>query len=95
MAAGVAGVNFVCTFIGLFLVERVGRKRLLLGSLVGVILSLGKDKHFGTYLKKYNISSINSSFPGGGLPADGDKIARHRLQRVSRLEMRQVFYLKK
>ncbi len=92
MAAGVAGVNFVCTFIGLFLVERVGRKRLLLGSLVGVILSLGNDKPFCIFLdKKYKIVEMNSSVPGGGLPADGDKIARHRLQRVSRLEMRQVF----
>ena len=40
MNAGVASVNFVCTFIGLALVERVGRKRLLLVSLFGVILSL-------------------------------------------------------
>ncbi len=40
MAAGVASVNFLCTFIGLFLVERIGRRKLMLGSLLGVVLAL-------------------------------------------------------
>ena len=36
----VASVNFLCTFIGIYLVEKVGRRRLTLGSLLGVVLSL-------------------------------------------------------
>ena len=40
LSAMVAGVNFLCTFLGLYLVERVGRRRLTLGSLLGVVLSL-------------------------------------------------------
>ena len=41
ISAFVASINWICTFIGLFLVERVGRRTLLLGSLAGVVLALG------------------------------------------------------
>ncbi|PVD24679.1 hypothetical protein C0Q70_15164 [Pomacea canaliculata] len=40
LAAMTAGINFVFTLVGVWLVERIGRKRLLLCSLAGVILSL-------------------------------------------------------
>ncbi|KAK7793600.1 hypothetical protein R5R35_011114 [Gryllus longicercus] len=40
LACATAGVNFLCTFIGLFLVERVGRRPLTLFSLTGVVVSL-------------------------------------------------------
>lgn len=40
LSALVASVNFLFTFVGLYLVERVGRRRLTLGSLFGVVLSL-------------------------------------------------------
>ena len=35
LAALVAAINFLCTFVGLYLVERVGRRRLTLISLAG------------------------------------------------------------
>lgn len=40
LAAATASVNFVCTFIGLLLVEKWGRRLLTLGSLAGVVISL-------------------------------------------------------
>lgn len=33
-----ASVNFFCTFIGLALVERAGRRLLVLGSLIGTVI---------------------------------------------------------
>ena len=40
LSAVVAGVNFVASFIGLYLVEKIGRRLLTLISLAGVIFSL-------------------------------------------------------
>lgn len=40
LAVGMASINFICTFIGLYLVEKIGRRLLTLSSLAGVILSL-------------------------------------------------------
>ncbi|XP_042563392.1 solute carrier family 2 member 13b isoform X2 [Clupea harengus] len=40
LAAGTAGTNFVFTLLGVWLVERVGRRRLTLGSIVGTAISL-------------------------------------------------------
>lgn len=41
MASATANMNFLVNFLGILLVERVGRRWLTLGSLMGVILSLG------------------------------------------------------
>jgi len=38
IAAGTAGVNFVFTLVGVWLVERIGRRQLILGSLTGNII---------------------------------------------------------
>lgn len=35
LAAGTAGTNFLFTLVGVWLVERVGRRKLTLGSMVG------------------------------------------------------------
>lgn len=40
LSAGVAGANFVFTLLGIWMVEYWGRRKLLLGSLAGVILVL-------------------------------------------------------
>ncbi|XP_052779061.1 proton myo-inositol cotransporter-like [Mya arenaria] len=40
LAAGTAGVNFVFTIVALFLVERLGRRKLIISSLFGVLISL-------------------------------------------------------
>lgn len=40
LAAATASVNFVFTIVALFLVERIGRKKLIMSSLTGVLLSL-------------------------------------------------------
>ncbi|XP_034230917.1 proton myo-inositol cotransporter-like isoform X2 [Thrips palmi] len=40
LSAGVAGVNCVCTFIGMVFVDRLGRRPLALGSLFGACVSL-------------------------------------------------------
>ncbi|XP_038563172.1 proton myo-inositol cotransporter-like isoform X5 [Micropterus salmoides] len=40
LAAGTSATNFVFTLVGVWLVERVGRRKLILGSLLGTALSL-------------------------------------------------------
>ncbi|XP_013395118.1 proton myo-inositol cotransporter isoform X2 [Lingula anatina] len=40
LSAVTAAVNFVFTFVGLYLVEKIGRRPLTLGSLIGAIVSL-------------------------------------------------------
>ncbi|XP_028813824.1 solute carrier family 2 member 13b isoform X2 [Denticeps clupeoides] len=40
LAAGTAGTNFLFTLVGVWLVERVGRRKLTLGSIIGTALSL-------------------------------------------------------
>ena len=40
LAAAVAGVNFMLSFVGFYLVEKIGRRLLTLLSLAGVIVSL-------------------------------------------------------
>ncbi|XP_005112683.2 proton myo-inositol cotransporter [Aplysia californica] len=40
LAAVTAAVNFLFTLVGVWLVEKIGRKRLLMGSMIGVIFSL-------------------------------------------------------
>ena len=46
LAAGTAFINFIFTVVALFLVERLGRRKLIIGSLAGKInyKSLGLDK---------------------------------------------------
>ena len=41
LAALVASINFIFTFVGVFLVERVGRRKLTLTSLIGEKLFKG------------------------------------------------------
>lgn len=41
MAAATATLNFLINFLGIYLVEKIGRRKLLLFSLAGVIMSLG------------------------------------------------------
>ena len=46
LAAGTAFINFIFTVVALFLVERLGRRKLIIGSLAGKInyRSIGLDK---------------------------------------------------
>lgn len=66
MSCAVTGVNFLCTFIPILLVERLGRKKLLLASMIGVIGSLWLLGGAFTLINKtaptvqtYNISSTS------------------------------------
>ena len=60
LASGVAGVNFIFTVLGIWLVERFGRRKLLLFSLAGVIavlVALG----FGFFVSDLRAPGISST----------------------------------
>ena len=57
LAAGTAFINFIFTVVALFLVERLGRRKLIIGSLAGKInyKSIGLDKQKKCQRKIVNI----------------------------------------
>ncbi|XP_059083872.1 proton myo-inositol cotransporter-like isoform X2 [Tigriopus californicus] len=67
ISAGVASINFLCTFIGLFLVERMGRRKLVLVSLLGVVVSLA---FLGVGFQLSNIYSPEITFLNPNIAED-------------------------
>ncbi|KAH3816091.1 proton myo-inositol cotransporter-like [Dreissena polymorpha] len=65
LAAGTAGVNFVFTIVALFLVERLGRRKLIISSLFGVWVSL-VVLAIGFQLAAFNSPPVTVSEPGDG-----------------------------
>ena len=61
-----AGVNLLFTVIGLYLVERVGRRPLTLGSLIGKTARIGFFVYVTEYIKhRFRVIVINSLHAAG------------------------------